>query len=43
MALIAAKRLFPNQKLVFGDRATKPHDGLIDALLLAEYARRLNL
>lgn len=42
MALIAAFRLFPNLKLTFGDKATKPHDGLIDAVLLAEYARRMN-
>jgi hypothetical protein len=40
MALMAAKRLFPNQKLTFGERATVPHDGLIDALLMAEYSRR---
>jgi len=43
MALIAAKRIFPNQKLTFGERATKPHDGLVDALLMAEYAKRKNL
>ena len=40
MALLAAKRLFPNQKLTFGERATVPHDGLVDALLMAEYSRR---
>ncbi len=43
MALIAVKRIFPTQKLTFGDRATKPHDGLVDALLMAEYAKRKNL
>lgn len=43
MALIAAKRIFPHQKLTFGDRATKPHDGIVDALLMAEYAKRKNL
>jgi hypothetical protein len=42
-ALIVAKQLFPNEKLTFGDRATKPHDGLIDALLMSEYAKRRNL
>jgi hypothetical protein len=42
-ALIVVKQLFPNEKLTFGDRATKPHDGLIDARLMAEYARRKNL
>lgn len=43
MALIAARRLFPNQKLTFGERATKPHDGIVDSLLMAEYAKRKNL
>lgn len=43
MALIAVKRIFPDLKLTFGDRATKAHDGLVDAVLLAEYARRNNL
>ncbi len=42
MALVAVKRLFPDLKLTFGERATKPHDGLIDAVLIAEYARRMN-
>ena len=42
MALVAIKRLFPALKLTFGERATKPHDGLIDAILLCEYARRMN-
>jgi hypothetical protein len=43
MALVAIKRIFPKLKLTFGERATKPHDGLIDAVLMAEYARRKNL
>jgi hypothetical protein len=43
MALVAVKRIFPNLKLTFGEKATKPHDGLIDAVLMAEYARRNNL
>lgn len=43
MALMAVKRIFPDLKLTFGERATKPHDGLIDAVLMAEYARRNNL
>lgn len=42
-ALIVAKQLFPNQKLTFGDKASKPHDGLVDALLMAEFAKRKNL
>lgn len=43
MALVAIKRLFPNLTLNFGGRAVKPDDGLIDAVLLAEYGRRRNL
>jgi hypothetical protein len=43
MALVAVKRLFPQLKLAFGERATKPHDGLVDAVLMAEWARRNNL
>lgn len=43
MALVAVKRLFPNLKLTFGQRATVPNDGLIDSVLIAEYARRNNL
>lgn len=40
MALVAAKRLFPNVDLLMTDKSTKPHDGLVDAILMAEYARR---
>lgn len=43
MALVAIKRLYPQLKLTFGERAQKPHDGLIDAVLIATYAKRLNL
>lgn len=43
MALVAIKRLFPELKLTFNDRSTKPHDGLIDAVLIAEYSKRKNL
>ena len=43
MALVAIKRLFPDLELTFGEKAKKPHDGLIDAVLMAEYARRNNL
>lgn len=43
MALIAVGRIFPSLKLTFGDRASKAHDGLVDAILMAEYARRNNL
>ena len=37
MALVAVRRLFPDEKLTF---AKKEHDGLIDALLMSEYAKR---
>jgi|SRR6056297_316491 len=40
MSLLAAKRLFPNEDLTATERSVKPHDGKIDALLLAEYCRR---
>ena len=40
MALLAVKQLLPGVKLTFGDRATKPDDGLIDALLLREWAKQ---
>lgn len=43
MALVAIKRIFPTLELTFGVRAKKPHDGLVDAVLMAEYARRNNL
>ncbi len=40
MALEAARRLFPSVNLFGTERSTTPHDGLIDALLIAEYGRR---
>jgi len=40
MSLIAAQRLFPNADLRKSEKAEKPHDGIVDALLLAEYGRR---
>jgi len=43
MALIACKRIFPNLELTMSARAVKPHDGYVDALLMAEWARRKNL
>lgn len=35
----AARRLFPNVKLVAED-CRRPHSGMVDALLIAEYGRR---
>ncbi len=39
-SLEAVKRLFPNIKLTATDRCKKAHDGLVDALLIAEFGRR---
>lgn len=39
-SLLAAKRLFPNETFIPSERARKPHDGMVDATLMAEYARR---
>ena len=41
MSLVAVKRLFPSVNLCRTTRCTKAHDGLVDALLIAEYGRRL--
>jgi len=40
MALIAAKRLFPTTNLMMTEKSSVPHNGFVDALLMAEYARR---
>ena len=34
------QKLFPNVSLLATPRSRKPHDGMAEALLLAEYARR---
>lgn len=39
MALIAAKRLYPDYRLTIG-KSTTPHDGVVDALLMADYCKR---
>ena len=39
-SLIAVKGLFPTFDLTATDKATIPHDGIVDALLMAEYCRR---
>lgn len=36
----AAMMLFPDQTLLASERSRKPHDGLADALLIAEYCAR---
>lgn len=40
MALIAARRLFPNENFYKSERCVQPHEGIVDALLIAEYIRR---
>lgn len=40
MALIAVKRLFPDVDLTKSERSEKPHEGIVDALLIGEYTRR---
>ena len=42
MALIKSIELFPEFNNLATPRCSKPHDGLIDALLIAEYGRRIN-
>jgi crossover junction endodeoxyribonuclease RuvC len=37
---IAVERLFPGVRLLGSDKSKKNHDGLVDALLIAEYGRR---
>ena len=36
----AAQRLFPGESFLATERSSKPHDGIIDAMLIAEYGRR---
>jgi len=42
ISLVTAKRLFPKENFIL-PKCKKEHDGLIDALLLAEYGRRKGL
>lgn len=40
-SLFVAKGLWPEQTFTFkGSKARKPHDGIVDAMLIAEYTRR---
>lgn len=39
MALLAAKRLFPNTSFKATDRSKVDHDGIVDALLIAKYIK----
>lgn len=42
-ALAAARQLWPDETFLASDRCRTPHDGLIDAALIAEFARQKNL
>lgn len=42
-ALSIARRLWPQESWLATPRSSVPHDGLIDAALIAEYARTKNL
>ena len=42
-SLKVCRSMFPSLDLRKNDRCTNPHDGIVDALLLAEYAKRKNL
>jgi hypothetical protein len=42
-ALAAARRLWPEEKWLATARSLVPHNGLVDAALIAEYARREKL
>lgn len=39
-SLLAAKRLFPGESFLASQRSSVPHDGMVDAVLIAEYCRR---
>lgn len=40
-SIMACQRMFPHVSLLKSDRCSKPHDGIADALLIAEYGRRI--
>jgi hypothetical protein len=40
MSVLLAGRLFPTVELLPTERSRKPHDGMADSLLIAEYGRR---
>lgn len=42
-ALSAANQIWPEADWRKSERATNPHDGIVDAALIAEYGRRKNL
>lgn len=42
MSLSVAKKLFPSYDFLANNRSKKPHNGIIDAVLLAVYGKRNN-
>lgn len=42
-ALAASRRIWPGEDWTKSERAKNPHDGIVDAALLAEWGRRGNL
>jgi hypothetical protein len=40
LALMAAKRLFPNENFLGTERSKVPHDGIVDATLIAYYLKQ---
>jgi hypothetical protein len=42
-ALARARQLWPAESWLASPRCSKPHDGMIDAALIAEYGRIKNL
>lgn len=39
-ALTAARKLWPKEDFLATERSSKPHEGIVDALLIAEHIRR---
>ena len=42
-ALAVARELWPDETFLASERSRVPHDGMVDAALMCEYARRMNL
>ena len=38
-SLVAIRRLYPHMKFIATPRSKKPHDGIVDAVLIAYYLR----
>lgn len=43
MALLTANRIFPGETFLATERSKKPHDGLVDAALMAKFGERKGL